>query len=139
MATAAPRKLFVNLPVRDLEKSMDFFAALGFTFNPQVHGRERGVHGVQRRRLRDAAAGAVLQDVHPIARSSTRASRPRASSRSPAPAARRWTTWLKKALAAGGTPAMPSQDHGFMFSSSFHDLDGHHWEVLWMDPSFVQK
>jgi predicted lactoylglutathione lyase len=35
MATATPRKLFLNLPVRDLKKSMDFFAALGFTFNPQ--------------------------------------------------------------------------------------------------------
>lgn len=45
---------------------------------------------------------------------------------------------LQKALAAGGTAAMPSQDHGFMYSNSFYDLDGHHWEVLWMDPSFVQ-
>ena len=35
MATATPRKLFLNLPVRNLEKSMDFFAALGFAFNPQ--------------------------------------------------------------------------------------------------------
>jgi len=34
---------------------------------------------------------------------------------------------------------MPSQNHGFMYSNSFYDLDGHHWEVLWMDPSFVQK
>ena len=35
MAIANPRKLFVNLPVRDLKQSMDFYAALGFTFNPQ--------------------------------------------------------------------------------------------------------
>jgi predicted lactoylglutathione lyase len=34
---------------------------------------------------------------------------------------------------------MPSQDHSFMYGHSFYDVDGHHWEVLWMDPAFVQK
>jgi predicted lactoylglutathione lyase len=45
---------------------------------------------------------------------------------------------VTKAVAAGGTHAMPAQDHGFMYGHSFYDLDGHHWEVLWMDPSVVQ-
>ena len=45
----------------------------------------------------------------------------------------------KKALAAGGRPAMDPQDHGFMYGSSFYDLDGHHWEVLWMDPAVIQR
>jgi predicted lactoylglutathione lyase len=45
---------------------------------------------------------------------------------------------VKKALAAGGTPAMPPQDHGFMYTRSFFDVDGHHWEVLWMDPKAIQ-
>jgi len=40
---------------------------------------------------------------------------------------------VKKALANGGTPAMPSQDHGFMYVRAFTDLDGHHWELIWMD------
>ena len=38
-----------------------------------------------------------------------------------------------RALAAGGQQAMEPQDHGFMYSRSFYDPDGHHWEVLWMD------
>jgi predicted lactoylglutathione lyase len=42
---------------------------------------------------------------------------------------------VKTALANGGRPAMDPQDHGFMYSSSFYDIDGHHWEVFWMDPS----
>jgi predicted lactoylglutathione lyase len=44
-----------------------------------------------------------------------------------------------KALAAGGTQANDPQDHGFMYSRSFYDLDGHHWEVVYMDPSSVQS
>ena len=42
-----------------------------------------------------------------------------------------------KALAAGGTKASDPQDHGFMYVQSFYDLDGHHWELFWMDQSTV--
>jgi predicted lactoylglutathione lyase len=44
---------------------------------------------------------------------------------------------LAEAIAAGGTLAADPIDHGFMYAASFHDLDGHHWEVLWMDPNTV--
>ena len=42
---------------------------------------------------------------------------------------------LKAALANGGKPAMDTQDHGFMYASSFYEPDDHHWEIVWMDPS----
>ena len=42
-------------------------------------------------------------------------------------------------LAAGGTPAADAQDHGFMYGRSFHDLDGHLWEVVWMDQAAVER
>ncbi len=45
---------------------------------------------------------------------------------------------VRTAIENGGSAAMPPQDHGFMFASSFYDPDGHHWEVIWMDPSHVQ-
>ena len=45
---------------------------------------------------------------------------------------------VSKAVAAGGSHAVEPQDHGFMYGWSFYDLDGHHWEVLWMDPNAVQ-
>jgi predicted lactoylglutathione lyase len=45
---------------------------------------------------------------------------------------------VKQAVAGGGSHAMDPQDHGFMYAWSFYDLDGHHWEVLWMDPAAVQ-
>jgi len=46
---------------------------------------------------------------------------------------------VRKAIDAGGQHAMDPQDHGFMYGSSFYDLDGHHWEVLWMDPAVIQR
>jgi predicted lactoylglutathione lyase len=46
---------------------------------------------------------------------------------------------VRKAVAAGGHPAMDAADHGFMYAWSFYDLDGHHWEVVWMDPAHVQE
>jgi haloalkane dehalogenase len=45
---------------------------------------------------------------------------------------------VKTALAAGGQPAAAPQDHGFLYGCSFYDLDGHHWEVFWMDPKHIQ-
>ena len=41
----------------------------------------------------------------------------------------------QKAIDSGGQAAMDTQDHGFMYSRAFYDLDGHHWEVLWVDPT----
>jgi predicted lactoylglutathione lyase len=41
---------------------------------------------------------------------------------------------VSRAIAAGATESRPAQDHGFMFGRSFNDLDGHIWEIIWMDP-----
>ena len=43
------------------------------------------------------------------------------------------------ALAAGGTEADDAEDHGFMYSRSFYDLDGHGWQVMWMDPAAAEQ
>lgn len=45
---------------------------------------------------------------------------------------------VRKAIDAGGSHAKDPIDHGFMYGWSFYDLDGHHWEVLWMDPNAIQ-
>ncbi len=45
---------------------------------------------------------------------------------------------VKTAIDAGGRSAMDPMDQGFMYGWSFYDLDGHHWEVLWMDPKVAQ-
>ena len=137
MANATARKLFLNLPVRDLKKSMEFFAALGFSFNPQftddnaacmVFSEEAFAMLLQEEYFKTFTKRTVA-DAHQQTEGIFALS---CASRAEV------DELLQKALAAGATPAMPSQDHGFMYSNSFYDLDGHHWEVLWMDPSFVQ-
>jgi len=63
---------------------------------------------------------------------------PRVSSRFPARAEPEVDEMVNTALAAGGKRAMEKQDHGFMYVWSFYDLDGHHWEVIWMGSTTVQ-
>ena len=137
MAEQTSRKMFVNLAVRDLKKSMAFFSGLGFTFNPKftddnaacmvVSGDayvmllgEQFFRGFTTRELCDT----TRQTEALVALS--------CSSRAEV------EDLLKRALAAGGTRAMDAKDHGFMFVSSFYDLDGHHWELFWMDPAAAQ-
>jgi predicted lactoylglutathione lyase len=133
----ANRKLFVNIPVRDLKKSMDFFSTLGFTFNKQFTDEK-------------AACMVVNEDAYfmlltePFFRTFT--------SRQPADTSQVTESMfalscesraevdeiVRKAIDAGGSHAKDPIDHGFMYGWSFYDLDGHHWEVLWMDPNAIQ-
>jgi predicted lactoylglutathione lyase len=134
---ATSRKLFVNLPVSDLQRSIDFFETLGFTFNTQ---------------FTDATATCMLvgEDAYFMLLTPEKF---RSFSRRPTADARKETGVLiaisaesrsevdrlaDQALAAGGSPATDAQDHGFMYARTFYDLDGHHWEVFWMDPAVVQ-
>jgi uncharacterized protein len=132
-----PRKLFVNIPVRDLQRSIDFFETLGFTFNTQ---------------FTDATATCMLVGEDAYFMLLTR-ERFKEFSKRPVGDAQKETNALfaisvdsrdevdalvKKAINTGGSHAADPQDHGFMYAWSFYDLDGHHWEVFWMDPSAVQ-
>ena len=129
-------KLFVNLPVASLQRSIDFFETLGFTFNPQ---------------FTDATGTCMLvgEDAYFMLLDQERFT---GFSKRPMGDPRRETNALlaisvdsrdavdemvNKALAAGGSHAVAPQDHGFMYGSSFYDPDGHHWEVFWMDPNAV--
>lgn len=128
------RKIFVNLPIQDMERSKAFFAALGFSFNPQFTN-EQGACMV----ISEDIFAMLL--VEPFFQTFTK---------KPVADARRSTEVLvclscdsrqevdalvKKALAAGGSAPNAPQDHGFMYAHGFEDLDGHLWELAWMDPS----
>lgn len=131
------RKMFVNLAVGDLQKSVAFFKSLGFEFNPKFTDDKAGCMIVS-----DEAFVMLLAE--PFFRGFTK--------REPADTTRTNEALLalscssraevddlvNRAIAAGGSHAMPPQDHGFMYGWSFYDLDGHHWEVMWMDPAAVQ-
>ena len=131
------RMIFVNLPVRDLQKSMEFFSTLGFSYNPQFTD--------------DKAACMILSDkafvmllAEPFFRGFMKNEICDTSKYNEALLALSCESraeveqLVRKAIDAGGRHAMDPMDHGFMYGWSFYDLDGHHWEVLWMDPKAVQ-
>jgi uncharacterized protein len=131
------RKLFVSLPVKDLDRAKGFFGALGFTFDPRFTDDKAACLVV-------SSEAHVMLLTEPFFRTFT----PRAladtsreieglfalscESRAEVDAL------VGKALAAGGARAMDPVDHGFMYGWSFLDPDGHHWEVLWMDSKVAQ-
>lgn len=128
---ATRHKLFVNMPVADLQKSVVFFEALGFAFNPQ---------------FTDATATCMLvgEDAYVMLLSHARfagAAKPLADPRATVgmhlalsvDSRDAVETMVEAALAAGGTPEGEPEDHGSMVSSNFADLDGHVWDIFWMD------
>jgi len=131
-----PRKLFVNIPVSDLQRSIEFFEALGFAFNRHftdatatcmLVGEDAYFMLLTRERFADFSkrpTGDPLKETSALYALSV-------NSRDEV------DEMVKKAVAAGGSHAVEPQDHGFMYGWSFYDLDGHHWEVFWMDPSAI--
>ncbi|MGZ4437962.1 MAG: VOC family protein [Nocardioides sp.] len=128
------RMIFVHLPVADLDRSVAFFAGLGFGFDAQFTHAEATCMVVN-----DRACVMLLS--RPFFSTFTR--------REPVDARHQVEailavsadsrddvdTMVDEALASGGTPAGEARDRGFLYGRSFHDPDGHQWEVLWMDPA----
>jgi predicted lactoylglutathione lyase len=132
------RKLFVNLPVRDLERSMAFFSKLRFEFNQQFTGDKAACMVIN-------GEACVMLLTQPFFKTFTTRELCDTSTHLQAllsvscESRAEVDELVKIAVDNGGTPAGEPQDHGFMYDWSFYDLDGHGWGVLWMDPSFAQK
>ncbi len=131
-------KIFVNLPVKDLDKSMKFFKQLGFTFNRQFTD--------------ETAASMVISDdiyamllTHAKFKEFTKKEIADANKTTEVMTALALDSkdavneMTEKALKAGGKEPRPPMDYGFMFARSFEDPDGHIWEPFWMDPNHVQQ
>lgn len=126
------KKIFVNLPVSDLKKSMEFFSKLGFTFNPQFTND-------------DAACMIISEDIYTMLLTHDKF---QTFAPNPISDAKKTTEVLNclscdskdevnqlvsKAVAAGGTTYNEPKDYGMMYGHGFQDLDGHVWELMWMD------
>lgn len=137
MPKTTARKLFVNLPVSDLPRAKAFFSALGFDYNPKFTDDNAACMVIS-----DEAAVMLLaqpffktftkQEVCDTSRCTETLLALSCESRSEV------DELAGKAIAAGGREAMPSQDYGFMYTRTFYDPDGHHWELIWMDPKAVE-
>ena len=128
--------IFVNLPVEKLSKSVDFFTQLGFKFNPQFTDEESTCMIVN-----DTIYVMLLEHkkfqsfiTKPIASKETTEAI-LAFSLGSADEVRAMT---EKALSLGARRLNDPEDHGFMFSWGFEDLDGHIWDLFWMDPDHVE-
>ncbi|HEX5609797.1 MAG TPA: VOC family protein [Solirubrobacterales bacterium] len=132
------RLLFLNLPVANITASRDFFAELGFEFNEKFC--DEGALCIT---VSDQAYVMLLERswfadfvVKPLADPSEATALTVAISAEDREAV---DAFVATALAAGGTPGREPKDYGFMYQRSFHDLDGHLWEVAWMDPVAIEK
>ncbi len=131
-------KIFVNLPVKDLDKSMSFFTALGFHFNPQFTDETAACmvineHIYTMLLTHDKFVQFTTKPVADATKSTevliclSRESRDEVDE------------FVDAALKAGATEVKEPMDYGFMFNRSFNDLDGHIWEIMWMDPAAIQS
>jgi predicted lactoylglutathione lyase len=131
-------KIFVNLPVKDLGRSMDFFTNLGYSFNKQFTDEN--------------AACLVISDdiyamllVEPFFKTFTKKDISDATKTTEAIIALGLDSRAQvddladKALAAGGSASNDTNDQGFMYTRSFSDLDGHLWELFYMDPASINQ
>lgn len=128
------KQIYVNLPIKDMQRARAFYESLGYAFNPQWSN--------------DQGACMVLsEDIHvmllvePFFKGFTPKPVADASQSTEvllcvACASRAEVDELvRKAVAAGARAPMPAQDHGFMYQHGYEDLDGHQWELMFMDPA----
>ena len=126
------KQIFVNLPVKDLDRSKAFFAALGFTFNPQFTDQNAACMIIAQDSIYamllvedffKTFTGKAIVNAHEATEVLNCLS---CESREEVDGL------VAKALAAGGKAPREAQDHGFMYAHGFEDLDGHIWELAYM-------
>jgi hypothetical protein len=131
-------KIFVNLPVKDLNKTIEFFTKLGFKFNPQFTDEnatcmiigddifvmllvEKFFKTFTKKEICDTSKNTEVI----VALS--------AESRE------KVDQMINKAIESGGSEPREPQDHGWMYGRSFEDINGHLWEIIYMDESAIRK
>jgi uncharacterized protein len=130
-------QIFINLPVKDLGRSVDFFTKLGFTFNPQFTN-EKGTCMIVGENI------FVMLLIESFFQTFTKKEIADTSKSTEvllclsAESPEKVDEMVSKALASGGTASREKQDHGFMYEHSFQDPDGHLWEVAYVDITKMQ-
>lgn len=132
------KQIFVNLPVKNLDATKEFWTKLGFTFNPQFTD--------------DTAASLVLGD-NIFAMLLTTESFKRFTKKDISDAFKNTEvinaisvesreavdTLMEKVLASGGSETRPADDYGWMYQRAFQDLDGHQWELAYLDETSIPE
>ena len=125
-------QIFVNLPVKDLNKSIDFFTQLGYSFNPQYTDETATCMIVCDSIFVMLLTEAKFKTFTPKAIcDATKATEVLICLSCPSRA--EVDEVVAKAVAAGGSTYNEPQDHGFMYAHGYQDLDGHIWEMIYME------
>lgn len=138
MAENKSTQIFLNLPVKDLNRSIAFFTKLGFKFNPQftdknatcmIIGENIYAMLLVERFFKTFTKKQIVNAINSteIINALTVENRKKVDD------------MINKAIKAGGKEPRKPQDHGWMYGRSFEDLDGHLWEVFYMDESKMPK
>ena len=125
------RQIFVNLPVKDLPRSVAFFTALGFSFNPQFTNENATCMIVDENifvmlLVEPFFQGFIKKSICDAHKSTEVLVCLSCESRAEV------DELVTKAVAAGGTIPRDPEDHGFMYGHAFEDPDGHIWELVYM-------
>jgi uncharacterized protein len=146
-------KIFVNLPVKELGRTVNFFTALGFKFNPQftdenatcmIIGDDINVMLLVEKFFKTfikneiADSGKVTEAIISLSSESKEKVDLMISNAKNA-GALIVDLMISNAKNAGALISENIQDPGWMYGRAFQDLDGHHWEVIWMDESKINK
>jgi predicted lactoylglutathione lyase len=130
--------IFVNLPIKNIQRTREFWTQLGFTFN-EAFSNEKALCLV----ISDNIFAMLLQEEFfktfikkDIADASKTKEVILALS---AESKEHVDTLVNKAMQAGAVEPMESQTYDFMYYRTFEDPDGHHWEIIWMNPEFIPQ
>lgn len=131
-------QIFVNLPVKDLNKAIQFFTKLGFTFNPQftdenatcmIVGKDIFVMLLVEKFFKTF----IKKEICDAIKCTETILALTAESRE------KVDQMMGKVIETGGKESRKPQDHGWMYQRAFQDLDGHLWEIVYMDESAMKK
>jgi uncharacterized protein len=128
------KNIFINLPVKDLNKSTNFFKELGFEFNPQFSDENTSSMIISDNIFALLMVEERFKEFSKKEIADTTSSAEAIFCLS-AESREQVDEFVNKALAAGGKSYSDPQDHGFMYGWGFQDLDGHIWEIVYMDES----
>ena len=132
------KKIFVNLPVQDVKRTMDFFGKLGFTFNKQFTDENAAAMVIGENMYamllrKEFFKSFIKKEIADSAKTTEVLTALEVGSK------KEVDELVEKAETAGGRIPKEAQDLGFMYQRDFEDPDGHIWEIFWMDPSYVHK
>lgn len=128
------KQIFVNLPVKDLAKSKEFFGKLGFEFNPQFTDENAACMIISENIFamlltENFFKNFTKKDIADATKTTEVLLAIDAESKEEV------DEMVRKAIDAGGSSYSDPQDHGWMYQSAFADLDGHQWEIVYSDMS----